>query len=65
MPTTPPTIAPPKSRGKLKMRALRLYDDAWDNAMAEAKANGLTLTEVIDHYLLEYGAPQRRKSRKK
>lgn len=56
-----PTIAAPPARGRragepMKNRVVRCDDATWDSAKDRAKADGLDLSEVIRHYLREYGA---------
>jgi hypothetical protein len=46
--------------GKTKLRNVRVPDELWDAAMAEAKAEGRTLTDVIVSDLHRYVNRRRR-----
>lgn len=58
--TSPKTPAPVKPPTKPVVEPMRMHsfycdDPTWDNAMAKAKADGFDLSEVLRHYLREYG----------
>lgn len=55
---TPPTAPAPTP--PMKNRVIRSDDDTWDDAMAQARADGIELAGVVRHYLSVYGAKQRK-----
>ncbi len=50
--------------GRTPVRNLRVPDDVWDTALANARAEGKKLTEVIVAYLKRYNAAAARRSEK-
>ncbi len=46
----------PKPIGNLKGRMVRMDDETWEAALAKAQANGLSMTDVVRHYLREYAS---------
>lgn len=47
---------PRPATGKTKLRNIRVVDEVWLPAMAKARAEGRTLTEVIVTYLRRYNS---------
>ncbi len=45
---------PRPATGKTPVRNIRVSDALWKPAMAKAKAEGTTLTEVITRFLIRY-----------
>ena len=43
------------------MRAFRVPDDVWQDALAEARERGVPLSDLMRDYLRRLGAPQRKK----
>lgn len=54
--SSPDMIAPPTPTPIMRNRNFKCDDSTWDEAAARAKRDGLTMSEVIRHYLREYGS---------
>ena len=53
---------PRPATGKTPVRNLRVPDEIWDTALANARAEGRTITDVITTYLKRYNASAARKN---
>lgn len=55
MPNTMPDIDRPAAKsGTGKIRNVRVEDQLWSAASERAKRDGMTISEVVRHYLAEY-----------
>jgi hypothetical protein len=50
--------------GRTPVRNLRVADEVWDTALANARADGKTITEVIVAYLKRYNIAASRRQEK-
>lgn len=52
---------PRPATGKTPVRNLRVPDEIWETALANARAEGRTITEVITTYLKRYNSVSARR----
>lgn len=60
VPQTPAQAAASERRRKphTPPRSMRFADEVWDPAMEKAKRDGVTLTSVVEKFLIDYASDQ-------